>query len=222
MGMAAHAQNTEDDPNLISKRELLEATGISYGQLYRWKRKGLIPESWFLKKSAFTGQETFFPRREILQRVEQVQGMKDDLALADLADLLAPAPVNVQLDAELLVEKNIISRETIDLLSETCGPTDPLDFNTALKAWIVERLLREGNIGLEEARLALRTLGPRELPAGEPRGTFVLVRKRGIAFCAVVLGEARTFCDPECRVVASWDLITLSGELNLALKGDGK
>ncbi len=29
---------------LISKRELLELTGISYGQLYRWKRKNLIPE----------------------------------------------------------------------------------------------------------------------------------------------------------------------------------
>ena len=36
-----------DDPNLISKKELLDQTGISYGQLYRWKRKGLIPEAWF-------------------------------------------------------------------------------------------------------------------------------------------------------------------------------
>jgi len=24
--------------------------GISYGQLYRWKRKGLIPESWFIRR----------------------------------------------------------------------------------------------------------------------------------------------------------------------------
>ena len=73
-----------DAPNQISKKELLEQTGISYGQLYRWKRKGLIPEAWFVKKSAFTGQETFFPRREILARIEQIKGMKDDLALSDL------------------------------------------------------------------------------------------------------------------------------------------
>ena len=46
-----------DDPNLISKKDLLDQSGISYGQLYRWKRKGLIPESWFQKKSAFTGQD---------------------------------------------------------------------------------------------------------------------------------------------------------------------
>jgi hypothetical protein len=50
------------DENLISKKELLEITGISYGALYRWKRKNLIPEEWFIKKSTFTGQETFFPK----------------------------------------------------------------------------------------------------------------------------------------------------------------
>ncbi|MFZ7625597.1 DUF4004 family protein, partial [Bacillus cereus] len=47
--------------DLISKKDLLELTGISYGQLYRWKRKNLIPEDWFVRKSTFTGQETFFP-----------------------------------------------------------------------------------------------------------------------------------------------------------------
>jgi len=45
---------------LISKKELLKQTGISYGQLYRWKREGLIPEEWFIKQPTFTGQETFF------------------------------------------------------------------------------------------------------------------------------------------------------------------
>lgn len=49
------------EEELISKKELLEMTGISYGQLYRWKRKQLLPEDWFIRRSAFTGQETFFP-----------------------------------------------------------------------------------------------------------------------------------------------------------------
>ncbi|MFD2879095.1 DUF4004 family protein [Paenibacillus rhizoplanae] len=48
------------EEDLISKKELLDETGISYGQLYRWKRKQLIPEEWFIRKSTFTGQETFF------------------------------------------------------------------------------------------------------------------------------------------------------------------
>ena len=49
------------EENLISKKELLERYGMSYGALYRWKRKGLIPEDWFIRKATATGQETFFP-----------------------------------------------------------------------------------------------------------------------------------------------------------------
>ena len=54
---------------LISKKDLLNEMSISYGQLYRWKRKKLIPEEWFIKKSVSTGQETFFPRKKIIERV---------------------------------------------------------------------------------------------------------------------------------------------------------
>ncbi len=57
------------DGRLDFKKELLDATGISYGQLYRWKRERLIPDQWFVKRSAFTGQETFLPRRAV-ERIE--------------------------------------------------------------------------------------------------------------------------------------------------------
>ena len=33
------------EEKLISKKDLLELTGISYGQLYRWKRKKIIQKS---------------------------------------------------------------------------------------------------------------------------------------------------------------------------------
>ena len=68
----------------ISKKELLAETGISYGQLYRWKREGLIPEEWFVKRSVFTGQETFFPRERILERVAMILDMKDDRSLDEI------------------------------------------------------------------------------------------------------------------------------------------
>ncbi len=69
----------------IAKKDLLQETGISYGQLYRWKRKGLIPESWFVRRATFTGQETFFPREAILERIQWIQGMKPEIPLDDLA-----------------------------------------------------------------------------------------------------------------------------------------
>lgn len=77
--------------DLISKKDLLELTGISYGQLYRWKRKNLIPEDWFVRKSTFTGQETFFPKEKILERINKIQTMKEDLSLDELANMFSPS-----------------------------------------------------------------------------------------------------------------------------------
>ena len=73
------------EQELISKKELLEKYGISYGALYRWKRKGLIPEDWFIKKATVTGQETFFPKALICERVELILGQKDEKSLDELA-----------------------------------------------------------------------------------------------------------------------------------------
>ena len=77
------------EQELISKKELLEVYQISYGALYRWKRKGLIPEDWFIKKSTVTGQETFFPRRLICERIELIQKQKDDFSLEELSKLFS-------------------------------------------------------------------------------------------------------------------------------------
>ncbi len=76
---------TEED--LISKRELLEKYGISYGALYRWKRMGLIPEDWFLRRATPTGQETFFHRGQICPRVELIRA-RGEVSLESLAEEL--------------------------------------------------------------------------------------------------------------------------------------
>ena len=74
------------DSELISKKDLLQQFVISYGALYRYKRMGLIPEEWFLRRSTPTGQETFFYRSQILPRMEQILGR--GASLEDLAEEL--------------------------------------------------------------------------------------------------------------------------------------
>ncbi len=71
--------------NLISKKELLLRYNISYGTLYRWKRMGLIPDDWLVKKSTYTGQETFFDEQQICERVEAIIARKDSESLEDIA-----------------------------------------------------------------------------------------------------------------------------------------
>ena len=77
------------EEDLISKKELLEQYRISYGALYRWKRMGLIPEAWFLRRSAPTGQETYFRRTQICPRIEQILREKERVSLEQLAAELA-------------------------------------------------------------------------------------------------------------------------------------
>ena len=46
---------------------------------------GLIPEEWFCKKATATGQETFFPRALVCERIELIQSRKDTGSLEALA-----------------------------------------------------------------------------------------------------------------------------------------
>lgn len=102
--------------NLISKRELLENTGISYGQLYRWKREGLIPEEWFIKRASFTGQETFLPREQALARIGAILSLKDDYSLVQIKQMLSGVNSNIsQEDLEKIEE---LYREAADILPE--------------------------------------------------------------------------------------------------------
>ena len=90
--------------DLISKKELLELTGISYGQLYRWKRERLIPEEWFIKRASFTGQETFFPRSQILPRVQAILDNKDKYSLTELSKMLSPDTAPALIDSTALAQ----------------------------------------------------------------------------------------------------------------------
>lgn len=75
---------------MISKKDLLNEMNISYGQLYRWKREGLIPDEWFIKQSVSTGQETYFRKDLIIPRIKKILELKDEYQLEDLKAFLNP------------------------------------------------------------------------------------------------------------------------------------
>ena len=105
----------------ISKKDLLAETGISYGQLYRWKREGLIPGEWFVKRSAFTGQETFFPRDRILERVGMILEKKDEQSLED---------IRRQLEGDEDGELGSLIREAVSMAAQSETQTGAVLFET--------------------------------------------------------------------------------------------
>ena len=143
---------------LISKKDLLELAGISYGQLYRWKRKDLIPEEWFVRKSTFTGQETFFPKEKVLERIEKIQTMKENLSLDELADMFSPNVTNLNYTKDELVERNIVSTTVVDFYLEQEKGSLQFNFTRMLEVFILEKLLQSGEINLEEGKMVLQVL----------------------------------------------------------------
>ncbi len=123
------------EEKLISKKQLLEKYKISYGALYRWKRKGLIPDDWFIKKSTVTGQETFFPEKLITKRIEKIQSMKDDVLLDELAKKISGEE---EKNEYLLIQSHYgdkkIKLEDITAVSAVFGESDPIEITEGLKA----------------------------------------------------------------------------------------
>ena len=101
--------------DLISKKDLLLATGISYGQLYRWKRAHLIPEKWFIKQASYTGQETFFPREQILKRIQAILDAKDSYTLEEMAKIFSPENAALRLDPQALCAIEEIDSALLEL-----------------------------------------------------------------------------------------------------------
>lgn len=203
--------------DLISKKELLALTGISYGQLYRWKRQGLIPEEWFIKRSAYTGQETFFPREQILSRIRTIQEAKDDFSLDELSKLLNPQTVvSGFCSADQLAEMPEISPEVLSTLRSVC-PKDSYEFREVVSFAVLSRLLEEQTALTERsADLLTMVLGTVKHFGSLTDATLTLFRA-GEGDIHLLLQKTATplVLDGGLERLGDWDLGPIAGAINL-------
>ncbi len=150
-------KGTNEEPELIPKKEVLERTGISYGQFYRWKRKGLIPESWFVRRSTFTGQETFLPREKILERIRLIQKLKDEYSLEEIAEMLSPEPPKRLFPADVVRRRVGIPPDVLERFRAVTGREEPFRFREVFWMAAMDELRRQG-APPKAWELALRTL----------------------------------------------------------------
>lgn len=192
-----------ESSELISKKDLLQHCGISYGQLYRWKRKGLIPEEWFIKKSTFTGQETFFPRDKMIARVERILSMKDeDLSLDDIADAVTPDLTGISLTRSDIAERKVVSEVALRVYESAHTGVETLRYGELLSLYVLDRLLATGEVSLDEGRWVLAAF-EEAYPAFQGADSdLVLVRKMGVAVCFMVGANAELKFEEAARLVA--------------------
>ena len=200
---------------LISKKELLELTGISYGQLYRWKRKQLIPEEWFIRKSTFTGQETFFPKVEILARVHRIKNMKEDLSLDELAEVFSPAPGEIALSKDEVLANKIAEKFILDYFVENFGDAEVYPFDMLLYIFILNKVLHSGEISLEEGKILIQTLLEHHQKIQGKPSEVIFLRKMGVSFCMLVEGSGQVYLDKGTRILTRIDIARCIEELKL-------
>jgi hypothetical protein len=205
------------DEDLISKKELLEITGISYGQLYRWKRKSLIPEDWFIRKSSYTGQETYFPRQKIISRVDKIMNMKEDLSLDELADVFSPNAGETSLQSSEVIERNIVSSVTLDLYIELQGQQDLFTFDHILCLFILEKLLQSGELSRDEGMMLVHTMEEHYSGLSGKNGELNLIRKMGVSTLFLVESGNKLYFDKGVKRVITVPIAPYIEELKLIL-----
>jgi len=175
--------------DLISKKEILDMTGISYGQLYRWKRKDLIPEEWFIKKSSYTGQETFFPKEKIINRINKILELKDDMPLDDLAAMFTNKPKVDDVNEEYVIEKEIIREETFPIYKDMFREKDKYNFKDILLMHILQSQLDLGKLTISEIEVMLKLIDKEYRNIEEKDGSVYIIRRLGIGICVVAYRE---------------------------------
>lgn len=201
---------------LISKKDLLELTGISYGQLYRWKRKNLIPEDWFVRKSTFTGQETFFPKERMLERIDKIQALKDQLSLDELANMFSPAVAQLSLGPANVVERKVASQAVVRFYEETIGTApsnQAFNFRSILTLYILEQLLGSGEIHAEEGKMIIHLLEEHYEQVKQKDSELILTRKLGISSCFLVASKEELYMEKGTKVVVQLSLASCIEEL---------
>ena len=176
------------DEELITKKELLEQTGISYGALYRWKRMKLLPDQWFIRRSTYTGHETFFPREKVLARVREIQTLKESMSLEEIARQFAPAPGGqVSLSPAEAAALGIAPAPIVNQYL-ALKPAEALDFQGLLELYVFSGLLQEGKLSREEAMELAEAAGD---AGGMSEPVIYLLRKYGVSFC-LTAGEMQS------------------------------
>ncbi|BBI35174.1 YhbD family protein [Cohnella abietis] len=190
------------DRELISKKELLDEKGISYGQLYRWKRKQLIPEEWFIRKSTFTGQETFFPKDLMLARIDKIMNLKEDLSLDELAGKLSPLLPDYEMRKSELYERNIVSKVIFQRFAEQDPDTIVYNFERILYFYVIDKLLQAGEMGMEEGDQLLQTMRD-HFPKFEGKPCdLVFIRKMGVSSFALLSVPAEIYYESGVKQIA--------------------
>ena len=189
---------------LISKKQLLRVTHISYGTLYRWKRMGLIPESWFIHKATETGQATYFLKDKILPRIDRIKELKGELSVEQMQELFSANVESFKIPLKDFKDLEIVGKMSLTAFTSVFPEKDMLDFNDVFGMYVVDHLMKLSGIYLEDAKQVLRMLC-RYLSVEASKD--LLLRKMGVPMTVLVSGEDQILLEDNTEIIACANLV---------------
>jgi hypothetical protein len=202
---------------LISKKDLLDLTNISYGQLYRWKRMEIIPEIWFIKKSSYTGQETYFPKEKILDRIEKIKDMKELYSLDDLARFFSPDPTEIEVSSQQLTSENILGDQTFKLWESVFPKENVYNFNSILTLYVIEQLLKLEKFDKETCIDAMKFLLENINNIDEMSGELLAVKKEKIIFWMLAPTQGQFIVEEKTSILVKVNVLNSINKLKVQL-----
>lgn len=187
------------EEKLISKKELLQITDISYGQLYRWKRKKIIPEEWFIKKSVSTGQETFFPEEKILERIREILRLKDTVSLDELSAMFSNEIKKCEISRKYIVE-NIIPEYILEMFENKYSKKERYNSDEVLFIVIFKNMLESGSFNFEEIISLIEKI-KEKFSFIKDNEILIIKRKLGVLFYYLTEREEEIIKDDEAKVL---------------------
>lgn len=198
---------------LISKQDLLRVTHISYGTLYRWKRLGLIPESWFIHKATDIGQATYLPREKVITRIERIKELKSELTVEQMQELFSANVKSFKIPLKDFVELNIVSKLAVTAFTSIFPTKDHLDFNDVFSMYVVDHLMKLQGFYLEDAKQVLRLLCKYLSRETSKDYQLILLRKMGVPMTVLVKGDEDILLEDSTEIIACANLTEFESAL---------
>lgn len=201
------------EEQLISKIELLKVANISYGTLYRWKRLGLIPESWFIHKATEIGQATYLPREKVLNRIARIQELKNELTVEQMQELFSANVKSFKIPLKDFRELDLVSKIAITAFTSVFPLKEYLDFNDVFSMYVVDHLMKLNGFYLEDAKQVLRLLCKYLSKETSKDYQLLLLRKMGVPMTVLVKGDEEILLEDNTEIVACANLVEFESAL---------
>ena len=207
-----------EEHDLLSKKDLLALTGISYGQLYRWKRQNLIPEAWFVKQASYTGQETFFPKDKVLKRVETILKLKDQHSLEELAEIFTPELTNKVFKVSSIQQVEGLDQGILGLFIKLFAK-DNFTFRELLFVYALEKIDRRLHSGESWQVYIVITVHSWLAQVTSSDYRLLVCQTNERRFSLLLQEDSTLLLDSDSEILANLKLNELADELRSKLSG---